>query len=659
VDIGSSEAWLARSQFRSELKVGSKVSAWVWYFDARWSCACLQTRLLRSPQELADLVAEETEIQGIVASVQSYGVFVNIGSRSAGLVHRSELDISLDDLSQAFQPGDLLPVRIMELEGPKGMRLTARRGPFMEKNRAESKHIRMMTSDPPSMHLSTGCVQLPHTALDSILRFLPLCSLHHLGRAARDFHQPADEAKSVFFALQSLRCFHTRAAYDEGTTLLGVGIEIVQEGQSLRQHLTCNFDPLSQEAYHELGVRHGVWKQPFAYWMPLAVCSSHFQRALPSLLKAFTFLGSGKVAEATRSSGPGSSGIGCRPGYPADTEMITLDDWFAIRDRAAAKRKSEREAAAAAGMTLADWRKRQEEARKKREEAKLKRELKTPSMLPLDQKAALDVLSKLMNSQIVLLMKGDAHASEKALAGYMGFHHMLLLLKSHFQSLSDSIEESIQRFLAAEDGRRKDAIPNLGEFLCLLSVSDKYGWEDVALHILQETFDRNVLWLLKAHPHLASLSDPPGSQERLRLAFKASEVSRRLLMFHVWFLRHVAQLPHSHPGQSLCCRSQCQLVRYERTKGLPSQSVVAALQKACRQFLSPNQTWADFLSAVQCKPMDDEALRHWLLRSARNSARKGYHRPRQFQTTKKAFADHLDQPGVEAGDLAQTDFSLM
>merc|ERR1712146_362894 len=117
-----------------------------------------------------------------------------------------------------------------------------------------------------------------------------------------------------------------------------------------------------------------------------------------------------------------------------------------------------------------------------------------------------------------------------------------------------------------------------------------------------------------AHPHLVSPS--VSEEQRVPLALKTSEVSRRLLMFNVWFLQNVAHVCHVHEehGSACCKKAQCLLPRYERVKGLTSQSTINALQQACHRFLDPSQDWNSYFEALGFKPMDKHAINQWLVR---------------------------------------------
>lgn len=634
VNIGAHlPAWLPRPELRGrQIENGCEVEALVGSVDSRRQRVILR---LTVPRCTADGLIEHkrrgTPITGRIVSVQSYGVFVDVGLKSAGLVHCSELNV-VDDES-AYSVGDYMKVCVLGyMDGPKGLKLSALHGPQLTPFGDTGVDVSCVTG--ARLASESAFLRLPGGVLGLILRYAPLTSLRCLAKVARSLQGPSDEAATLYWDLQSLRCFHTRAPFDEGDTVLGVGVDVTAEEGSARSHITCDFDPLSLEAFQSLRVRNGVWKQPIRYWLPLAIDEAHFNRGYDHLREAFKTLGTGKLAEVTRSHGPQGPNAVLKATKP--DEMMTLDEWKELQEKkkaariaakdimqkAQARDAEEKAAAEAAGISV-------EVLRARRARKAVKKIPQKP--MEIDVKLALEVLPKLMNSQVVLLMKGDVHASQKALAGYMAFHHQLLMLKQRMPALSDIIEERIAGFIEKEEMRTKEAVPNLGEFLCLLSASDKYTWDDIALPVLNETLDRNVLWLLKAHPHLVSAS--ANEKERVQRALKASEVSRRLLMFNIWFLQNVSHLQHTHveSGCACCKKAQCLLPRYERTKGLPSQTIINALQQACRRFLDPSQNWNTYLEAVGCEPMDDSAINRWLVRSLFNSARKGYHRARHFE----------------------------
>jgi hypothetical protein len=251
------------------------------------------------------------------------------------------------------------------------------------------------------------------------------------------------------------------------------------------------------------------------------------------------------------------------------------------------------------------------------------------SQLSID--AILKVVPKLMNSMVVKLMKGDLHISIKALEGYCGFHHLFLQLCMEIDGLREEIDRRIDNFVHREDARRKDVVPNLGEFLAYLSVSDKWHWGSVCEPYLFECFDRHVLWQLKAFPALSFIDKDSGLVDKTRMSkcFQANVVSLRLVLFNIWFLQHVAKAPHSH-SDDVCANASCAMVKYSLTKGLPGASLCLRLQAACRRIYGLS-SWADFFHEAQVHQPSDAYLCRWLRRCVLNSLRKGYHRPGQFE----------------------------
>jgi len=415
--------------------------------------------------------------------------------------------------------------------------------------------------------------------------------------------------------LGRLHCFHSKEGRQEA--VLGIGVSLEAEapaatGAPERHHLSSIYDVLALGSFQD-GVRRGVWKQKFREFLPLALDAEHFGRARPSLEDSLARLSSGAIAEKTRSHG---------------------------------KSREDREAEFRARVTLDEYR-----------EGGLAARPAPPSMVrptgaPFEPEMVFEVLPKLMNSQVVMLSSGQLWRCQKALEGYFAYHHLLLHCLQAYPRLRARMETKLERFQADPEARGKGRVPNLGEFLCYVSASDRLGWDELGVPVLEEAFDRNVLWILRQAPHLGELSDCGLSQARLRRSFAANRTSLRLLMFQVAFLQLVKP-PHLHEtGARQCRAASCLLARKDRCKGLPGPGEAEWLFQRCLDILEV-EDFGEFLELVGAAPMSKEEICRWLRHSILRSISKGYHNPRLFAAlAEKARASRSREAGeVDPEDL--------
>ncbi|ELR24103.1 ubiquitin carrier protein [Acanthamoeba castellanii str. Neff] len=234
---------------------------------------------------------------------------------------------------------------------------------------------------------------------------------------------------------------------------------------------------------------------------------------------------------------------------------------------------------------------------------------------------AFETLAKLCNTMVVNVMAERTHASLKALSGYCAFQRLILHFARQYPSLVKAANSMVDMFVENESYRTKEVVKALGEFLPLLTITEK-SWKDIALAYLYESFDRNVRWMLQKFPMLATTQpDPIVDEKRCALTFESSIVSLRLLLFHVYFLENVGR----PEGMSLEDIAQ----GYDAMYGMPSAKMKESLQEACKQ-IQQVASWDEYFARIGVKAPTRDELTEWLRQSVANSARKGYHDPRKY-----------------------------
>lgn len=251
--------------------------------------------------------------------------------------------------------------------------------------------------------------------------------------------------------------------------------------------------------------------------------------------------------------------------------------------------------------------------------------------------SVLTVIPNLMNTMVVKTMNGGLHESVVALQGYCYFYQLFLAFCERHPEIQEEAERRIEQFVEDEDKRTKQACPALGPWICLLMVSERYFWRDekVASAYLNENFDRNVRWIVKKYPKLRqqTLQYESNRDYRLNKSFEVTEVSRKLLMFHVLFFKILrCENFTGDDGDTRALPLADVKVRLDQTFGRPDSRMEEQMQQGVKRIKASN-TWEDFFDLIDYRspcPTDDE-LAQWLYDSMENSARKGYHKSKKHR----------------------------
>lgn len=247
----------------------------------------------------------------------------------------------------------------------------------------------------------------------------------------------------------------------------------------------------------------------------------------------------------------------------------------------------------------------------------------------------LKILPCLMNSMVVKTMQGQLHESIAALEGYVLFYHMLLAFAEAMPEIRQIVDKRIAKFLRNEWGRSKDNVPNLGEFIACLAISDKYTWEDVREAYILESFDRQVKWFKPAD--LARLSGTSMHPDRrIRLTSSHVLVSNRLCLFNVAFFR----LFRAKRSASMTKRFLDSLY------GRPTAEMVEALQRDVKriQSISGMTVFRKFFEGVGLEMPSKKVVAQLLWSAVQNSRRRGYHGPDSKLMRQMARAARFEAP---------------
>lgn len=434
-------------------------------------------------------------------------------------------------------------------------------GPFAKLSRETNNTILTFLSGSDALAFGASC-----TASAQIVDDWWLWMNQFKSRFPRSSLQPQGQGDEWRFAYMlevnglsgSMQCFVSHNTAEEDV----LGCPVVYTINPVKHELdyiTSTFDVISHSAYSQSGVRRSAWGEKFDAFLPYYINENHFIRALPILSTLATKLCGQRHLAAIKSSRPKEF-------------------------RRSSKKKVEPEESL--------W-------------------------IPKNaSEMILELLAKMMNTQVVLLCDKGVAVCDVALQGYCQLHRLLLAMVRKFPALQHLVNRRIGAFLTKSTQRTKEQTPSLGELLALVSVSNKYSWQQISLPYFLESIDRSVLWACTRDVSLATVVR--GDDTRLERHFAAAQVGLRLTMFHAVFLNVLVQGGGSDARLENCTS------RYDIFQGRPPIYVQRVWVNQVKRVLA-TVSWPAFFSLCRISVPSKQFMLKTLEDAVGNSIRKGYH----------------------------------
>ena len=148
----------------------------------------------------------------------------------------------------------------------------------------------------------------------------------------------------------------------------------------------------------------------------------------------------------------------------------------------------------------------------------------------------LKVLPAIMNQMVLKMVEDKIHHSVQAIEAYCHLLRLLMAFLNEYPDLYKTIQTCVNNFINSVVHRTKKYVPDLGQFIILMTIGGfSYSSPPLKHALLEEFFTRQIFWMKnkKCFEFEGMYSIVDLNENRLQTLFDATQISNKLFVFHI------------------------------------------------------------------------------------------------------------------------------